>query len=368
MADESFDHAAKVRVVLRLIVSFPAYGVAALSDAGSLSAALSWLLADSPRERSALVTAAEAGVADMIRRRVSAGLDASAAVKLSAESLAVLSPLPLPLDTWYWVAAEMALALGLITAEQADAIGSRRDAAKPDGARSSDPSAGPAGAPVASPGHGGYPAGLSEPYGPQPGWQPQGWSATGAYGPGPKPKPKKKKDPVSRAVRAVVRPGLLAFNPPSEMIQGRSERVEVGVARTPELREALTTGLRGRGVPEVVGVDTSPFMGVELRGSAFEIASFSPAEQLVAPMARWEFDVTPVRAGRQTLTLCVTLRVDSPVTPGGRIAVPVLEKKIRIRVDVNYGMRRFVTNNWQWLIATILGLGGALAAWLALFH
>jgi serine/threonine protein kinase len=178
-------------------------------------------------------------------------------------------------------------------------------------------------------------------------------------------------DAVGRAVRASVRPGLLAFNPPAEMIQGRKERVEVGVARSPELREALATGLRGRGELQLETIDTSTHMGVELKGPSFEIIPFSPLEQLVAPTARWEFDVLPQRAGHQTLTLCVSLRIEpahaSPAA-SGRIAIPILERDIRIRVDVSYGTRRFITNNWQWLIATILGLGGALAAWVALVH
>jgi hypothetical protein len=155
------------------------------------------------------------------------------------------------------------------------------------------------------------------------------------------------------------------------MLQGRKERVEVGIARSPELREALTAGLRGRGAPQFETVTTSAHMGVELKGSSFEIVPFSPLEQLVAPTARWEFDVLPNRAGRQTLTLCVNLSIEpghSPAAAGGRIAVPILEREIRIRVDVGYGTRRFITGNWQWLIATILGLGGALAAWLALVH
>jgi hypothetical protein len=175
-------------------------------------------------------------------------------------------------------------------------------------------------------------------------------------------------DPVSIAVRAAVKPGLLTFNPPAEMTQGRKERVEVGIARSRELRDALTSGLRGRGSPELQQIDTSPFMGVELRGASFEVTSLSPLEQLVAPIARWEFDVRPNRAGQQTLTLCVAMRVDSPMITGGRIAVPVLERQIRIHVDVVFGVRRFVTQNWQWIIATGVGLGGALAAWLTLFH
>ena len=175
-------------------------------------------------------------------------------------------------------------------------------------------------------------------------------------------------DPISRAVKAAVKPGLLSFNPPVEMVQGRNERVEVGIARSPELREALATGLRGRGDLQFEGISTSPYMGVELSGSSFEVTSFSPLEQLVAPVARWEFDVRPFRAGRQKLALCVSMRIDSPKATGGRIAVPVLEREIRIRVDLGFSTSRFLAKNWQWLIATILALGGALAAWAALLH
>ena len=109
-------------------------------------------------------------------------------------------------------------------------------------------------------------------------------------------------------------------------------------------------------------------MGVELSGDSFEVVSFSPIEQLVAPVARWEFDVMPFRAGHQKLTLCVSLRIDSRAISGGRIAVPVLEREIRIRVDIGFSTSRFLAKNWQWLIATILALGGAIAAWVTLFR
>jgi hypothetical protein len=118
----------------------------------------------------------------------------------------------------------------------------------------------------------------------------------------------------------------------------------------------------------VVHVDAAPLMGVELRGSSFSIGALSPVEQLVVPMARWEFDVTPVKSGSQTLTLCVTIRIDSPYVGGGRIAVPVLERDINIKVDMVYGTKRFVANNWQWLVGTAIGLGGGIAAWISLTH
>ncbi len=70
------------------------------------------------------------------------------------------------------------------------------------------------------------------------------------------------------------------------------------------------------GASALVGMDTSPYMGVELRGDAFEVMAFSPAEQLVARLARWEFGVTLYRAGHQSLALCVNLRIDSPEIAG----------------------------------------------------
>ncbi len=177
-------------------------------------------------------------------------------------------------------------------------------------------------------------------------------------------------DRVSRAVRAAVKPGLLAFNPPEEMVQGRKERVEASIARSPELRDALAAGLRGRGEVQFEALPTSTFMGVELRGGSFDIESFSPVEQVVAPTARWEFDVRPLQSGLQTLTLCVSLRLEQFLrTAGpGRIAVPVLERQIRIRVDVGYGTRRFLSRNWQWLVATGVAIAGAIAAWVTIFH
>jgi hypothetical protein len=183
-------------------------------------------------------------------------------------------------------------------------------------------------------------------------------------------------DPVVAAIRAAVKPGVLAFNPPPVMTQGRRERVEVGIGRSPELRAALLEGLRGHGEVQFEEVPTSMLMGVELRGSSFEIEAFSPLEQVVAPTARWEFDVRPLRLGLQTLSLCVSMRVDALVPPpgaaghlaAGHIGVPVLERQIRIRVSVGYGTRTFLVGNWRWLIATGAAIAMAAAAWATIVH
>jgi hypothetical protein len=391
-------------------------------------------------ELSALVMAAEQSVASTMLGRVSDGMDPGDAVRLGALSLAAYSPVPVA--ACYRVAAELALALGLISIEEADALASGGgDSAKETTPGNTDadrehaegpaaPSAEPdirtddwfhwgdepdtvhAQAPASEDG-GGKKGGAGRPAqtgvkptasrpaqpseeplveretepGPQAGFVPSpppapppdqlgyGPSDAASWSPPPmladfhRQSAPLSEEWISELVRDTVHPGLLAFNPPSEMHQGRSERIEVGVARSPELRDALTAGFRGRGLPEVVEVDTAPLMGVELRGPAFAIEALSStAEQLVVPLARWEFDVTPLKPGSHTLTLCVTIRVQSPYFSGGRIAVPVFERDIQIKVDVVYGTRRFVANNWQWLVGTAVGLGGGIAAWISLVH
>jgi hypothetical protein len=178
-------------------------------------------------------------------------------------------------------------------------------------------------------------------------------------------------DWVRRALKEAVQRGLLVFNPPDEMKHGRKERVEVGIARSAALREALTAGLHGHGEPQFEEIDTSSFMGVELIGDSFEITPLRLPEQIVEPLARWEFDVLPKQAGLQDLILSVYLRVvlaKRTEINGQGLTVRVLERKIRIRVSVRYSTRRFLVSNWQWLIATAAGLGAGITAWVEFFH
>jgi hypothetical protein len=172
-------------------------------------------------------------------------------------------------------------------------------------------------------------------------------------------------DPHERAVREAIKTGLLMFNVPAEMIQGKNELVEIRIARSTELHEALITGVLGRGVPVVEPIDTSLYMEVKLSGPTFDIKSDSLPEQMIIPTpASWKFDVKPYRAGNRTITLIVNLRVEAEGVVGGRRSVSVLEKPIDVQVDRAFATRRFITTNWQWLIPTILALAGAIAAWL----
>jgi hypothetical protein len=176
---------------------------------------------------------------------------------------------------------------------------------------------------------------------------------------------------VADAVRAAVAEGRILFNPPATMRQGVVERVEVVIARSLDLDDVLHAGLRGRGIPRIETIKTSPFMTVQLTGPAFSITRLTPMatdEQLVYPTARWEFDVRPLHAGERQLFLSVALRIPIPERDYEPISEPVMERRIKVQVDMMYGSRQFIRKNWQWLAGTAVGLGGAITAWIEIFR
>ncbi|WP_327634533.1 hypothetical protein OHB24_31735 [Kribbella sp. NBC_00482] len=174
---------------------------------------------------------------------------------------------------------------------------------------------------------------------------------------------------INSAVSRFVTEGRVLFNPPDRMRKGHLERVEVAVARTKDLDEALLQMVRGQGQPRIENIETSPFMAVELKGSGFDVTPLQGAtgtEQLLRPTALWEFDVLPLRSGFQTLQVCVAMRIPIQDRSDERVSIPVLERQIRVAIDTRYSSQQFLKRNWQWLIVTLIGFAGAVTAWLKL--
>jgi hypothetical protein len=111
LTDTSWEHAAEARQALNAIISDPQHGVAALSSAQTMSNLLKDLLPDAPREKSILVAAAEAGLADTLRQHIGEGMDPNMAVRLTASSLSATTPYT-P-EACAWVTGEIATALGI---------------------------------------------------------------------------------------------------------------------------------------------------------------------------------------------------------------------------------------------------------------
>ena len=111
MAEMAWEHAAEARAALHAIVTDPEHGVDVLSSPRTMSNLLKDLLPDAPREKSLLVAAAEAGLADTLREHVAQGMDSDTAIRLTASSFSAKTPMT-P-EACSWVTREIAVALGI---------------------------------------------------------------------------------------------------------------------------------------------------------------------------------------------------------------------------------------------------------------
>ncbi len=161
---------------------------------------------------------------------------------------------------------------------------------------------------------------------------------------------------------AKLHEGKILFNPPSEMKQGKRERIEARVSFE-DIGVALSQDLKGRAAPQIEPVKVSSIMKVILTGDqdAFAIEQFGADEQIVKgrPFAQWSWDVTPLQSGKRSLHLQVTAVV-SVAGQDKTIGIPVIDKKIQVHISPWFASKRFVSNNWQWLWTVIVVPGAGL--------
>ena len=174
---------------------------------------------------------------------------------------------------------------------------------------------------------------------------------------------------IQEEVRRTLRDGLLGLAAPDTMQLGHVERVEVAIARTEDLKAELAAAFRTSSPRLSEGVKTADFMTVELISDDFTIKELSEKTQLLARVARWEYDVIPRRTGALTLTVrgsCV-LHINGVDRAA---SIPSFEKQIHVDVDILFGVRSFAGQNWKWLVGTLIalaGLGSGIAAWIGVF-
>lgn len=161
---------------------------------------------------------------------------------------------------------------------------------------------------------------------------------------------------------AKLKTGKILFNPPKEMTVGHSERIEVRISQ--DISQDLIEGLKGKGEVQIKEIRVGAFMKAVLSGGkAFAITPHNPeAEQVVvSPYTQWSWDVLPIDAGEHELHLLVTVRLALPGMAEKTYDHPVIDKPIRVKVNLPYTVKMFVAEYWQWLIATLLL---PLIAWL----
>ncbi|TKB26064.1 hypothetical protein FCL47_09945 [Desulfopila sp. IMCC35006] len=154
--------------------------------------------------------------------------------------------------------------------------------------------------------------------------------------------------------------GQIAFNPPEMMKVGKPERVEVRITR--ERNTDFVSTMKGRGHPQVEELKVYEFMRVDLSGDDFTIIPLNEPDQIIAStgFTEWAWTVTPSKRGKKVLHLHVSLRIKLPDTEKTK-GHPVIDKAIVVKVNPAYSGKRFIKENWKWLMtALVIPLAGLI--------
>src|SRR5262249_24260135 len=111
MSSLSWEHAVEMRHALTVIVTDPDYGVSALSNVRTMTNLLTAPLPDAPREKSALIGAADARVSEILLDRIGQGMDPRLGINQAASALAAATVFPR--EVCDSVTREIATALGI---------------------------------------------------------------------------------------------------------------------------------------------------------------------------------------------------------------------------------------------------------------
>jgi neural Wiskott-Aldrich syndrome protein len=167
----------------------------------------------------------------------------------------------------------------------------------------------------------------------------------------------------TRGARPKAETGQLAENIPRGMRVGKTERVEVRIAKSSA--KAITDGLEGGGVAWQHEVTVTQAMSVRLRApeGGFFIETVSPETQWLEnhlgfpsdEFASWRFLVTPQVRGRAQLQIIVSARTVGGDGMAAETGLP--DQVIDVKVRTNY--KRTFGRVLGWTLAAVAG--GAMA-------
>jgi hypothetical protein len=150
--------------------------------------------------------------------------------------------------------------------------------------------------------------------------------------------------------------GQILFNPPKKMRVGVRERVEVRISKN--IIEDLSTGLKGRGEPQIENIEVGDFMKVSLTGDNFDIKPLSEEDQVVPDedFTMWEYDVIPNKSGNQIIQLKVAVKIKIPGGEGYDCN-PVIERDINVKVNPIHSITHL---DWKWIIGIVIVIIGLI--------
>jgi hypothetical protein len=170
-----------------------------------------------------------------------------------------------------------------------------------------------------------------------------------------KKKKKKSRKPYKLAAtdkEPYLTTGNLNFKYLSTMKMHTKYRVAVNIFKTKWFM------LEDKAMGESHNILVSDIMKCVLKGDAFIIESLNTDTQGLLEQLKtgWQWDVQPIKRGRQSLHLIVSLqlKINSQVVLKD---IPIFERYVMVQAHIPKQVKTFVQKNWQWLVGTVIGSG-----------
>jgi hypothetical protein len=183
--------------------------------------------------------------------------------------------------------------------------------------------------------------------------------------------------------KARLRPGMLAFDPPTKMTVGITYDLTLSIGKAADAEEVRADVRREGRRLEERALQVGAFMTANLTGTAFTIKlqGEEPAERKLGADRReiWQWQVTPIQPGPQRLLLKVS--ADAVRPDGQRHRFSLANRPVDVLVEVSASQRRenrakaledslgrgarVMSALEKWLIGFAALLAAAGGAWLA---
>ncbi|MCJ0881237.1 hypothetical protein MTR11_06045 [Vibrio sp. CCB-PB317] len=166
--------------------------------------------------------------------------------------------------------------------------------------------------------------------------------------------PKSIESDVENALRSML-DAVIAYNVPEKPINIDSSHQIQLLLDLNRTVEELKQYILKQGEREGAEVKVSRIMEATLSGDKFSITSITPDIQAISESmpTEWRWEITPKIEGKHNLHLTLVALLDINGRPTAR-SIKTFDRVIEVEVTGIQKITAFVSNNWQWLWATIL--------------
>lgn len=180
---------------------------------------------------------------------------------------------------------------------------------------------------------------------------------------------KSKLDVVDKTTKKVDKSskGTIAYSVPNEMQVGKQYVIKLRITkeRGKEVNRTLVLGDRDIPINDInidskvtienIRVEKTMTAQLISADDVFKVTPQNTEKQVVedGEYTEWGWLVTPLKSGDSYLKLIIKIRIDADGETTYKDIV-VFDKNIKIKSNINHGIKNWLSEYWQWLMTTII--------------